>query len=180
MKTVIALSAFVAGILAQAPSSFGVMSTHSASPVHLLPLTARGGKFFLGGPGPTSYCPEQVQPNCPNGTETLLVGGDQTLSLSVMVPGGQQVYVAPDGSLSYTAPHSAYVPEGSIRDGWYKTEGDMFGNLKFEKGLIACPAAGQGNGYQVFGQLAGLTFAPECLGFNALTVNQTGPGAWEY
>jgi hypothetical protein len=81
--------------------------------------------------------------------------------------------------MSYTAPHSAFKPEGSIVDGWTKTEGPNFGNLAWKGGLIACPA-GDGNGYQVFGQIAGLTFAPECLGFDALTVNGTGPGAWEY
>jgi len=90
MKSVLAISAFAAAVLAQADSPFGIMSTRSASPVHLLPFTARGGKFFLGGAGPTSYCPPQVEPNCPPGTQTLLVGGTETVSLDVMVPGGQQ------------------------------------------------------------------------------------------
>jgi hypothetical protein len=82
--------------------------------------------------------------------------------------------------MSYTQAHSAYVPTGSIRDGWTKTEGEQFGNLVWQGGLIACPAAEQGQGYQVFGQIEGKTFAPECLGFNGLAFNQTGPGAWQY
>lgn len=178
MKSILAISAFAAGVLAQSP--FGIMSTRSASPVHLLPLTARGGKFYLGGPAPSSYCPPQVEPNCPTGTQTLLVGGTETLSLDVVVPGGQQVYIGPDGAMSYTQAHSAYVPPGSIRDGWSKTEGENFGNLQWERGLIACPAAEQGQGYQVFGQVEGVIFGPECLGFNSLTFNATGPGAWQY
>lgn len=89
--------------------------------------------------------------------------------MGVIVPGGQQVYVAPDGALSYTQAHSAYVPEGSVRDGWSRTEGEYFGNLAFKDGLIACPTEGNGNGWQVFGKLEGVGFKPECLGFNALT-----------
>jgi len=178
MKNVAAFAALIASAAAQ--GYFGVMSTRSASPVHLLPLTARGGKFYLGGSGPSSYCPPNVADACPPGTDTTLAGGDQYLSLGVVVPGGQQVYVAPDGSLSYTAPHSAYIPEGSVRDGWTKTEGENFGNLAFKNGLIACPTNKDGQGYQVFGQLPGLTFDTKCLGFNSLTVNGTGPGAWEY
>jgi hypothetical protein len=185
MKSFAAFSVLIASAMAE--GYFGVMSTRSASPVHLLPLTARGGKFYLGGGPPSSYCPPQVGDACPPGTQTVLAGGDGTLSLGVVVPGGQQgefitidysyilssnsasVYVAPDGTLSYTAPHSAYKPEGSVVDGWTKTEGENFGNLAFKNGLIACPTKKEGEGYQVFGQLPGLTFDKACLGFNALT-----------
>ncbi|KAF2876777.1 hypothetical protein BDV95DRAFT_590829 [Massariosphaeria phaeospora] len=178
MKTVIALSALVASTLAQS-GYFGVMSTRSASPVHFRTLTARGGKFFLGGGPPSSYCPPEVGDACPSGNSTVLAGGVGTLSLGVVVPGGQQVYVAPDGTLSYTAPHSAWKPDGSVVDGWNKTEGENFGNLAFEGGLVACPAA-QGQGYQVFGQIEGFETGPDCLGFNSLTINATEAGAWEY
>jgi hypothetical protein len=57
MKNLALISTFVASAFAQ--SYFGVMSTRSASPVHLLPLTARGQKFYLGGGPPATYCPEQ-------------------------------------------------------------------------------------------------------------------------
>jgi len=153
------------------PSYFTVISARSGSPVHLLPLTARGGKFYLGGAGPSSYCPvEQVGDACPPGNTTVLAGGDETLSMGVIVPGGQQAYVAPDGALSYTGAHSAYIPEGSIRDGFSREEpeaGQTFGYLHFDTGFVACSVEGQG--YQVFGQVDGATFGDECLGFNALT-----------
>lgn len=154
------------------PSYFGVISARSASPVHLQSLTARGGKFYLGGPGPSSYCPvEQVGSACPPGNSTVLAGGDETLSMGVIVPGGQQVYVGPDGALSYTQAHSAYIPEGSVRDGFSREQpaaGQTFGYLNFDTGFVACPA-GEGQGYQVFGQVDGATFGDKCLGFNALT-----------
>ncbi|KAK3207764.1 hypothetical protein GRF29_96g387428 [Pseudopithomyces chartarum] len=120
---------------------FGVISARSASPIHLLPLQASGGKFYLGGT-PSGYCPVEAvgQEVCDEypGNTTTLAGGYGTLSLGVVVPGGQQVYVAPDGALSYTQAHSAYVPEGSVRDGWTRTARedptDPLGSLAFEGG----------------------------------------------
>jgi hypothetical protein len=104
---------------------------------------------------------------CPAGNMTVLAGGYGTLAMGVVVPGGQQVYVAPDGALSYTQAHSAYIPPGSIVDGFSRTEGEQFGNLAFKDGLIACPT--EDSGYQVFGNLKDIEFDPACLGFNALT-----------
>lgn len=153
---------------------FTVISSRSASPIHLLPLTARGGKFYLGGT-PSSYCPESVGAGCPKGDSTTFVGGDKTLSLGVVVPGGQSVYVAKDGSLSYTIAHSGVVPEGSIADQFSKTaptEGNVVGYLNFETGFVACPSATDSS-YQVFGQTDGFKAAAECLGFNALTSKST-------
>lgn len=172
MKYALAFTALVASVLAEGPSYFSVISARSASPIHFQPLTARGGKFYLGGGPPSSYCPaEQIgAENCPPGNTTVLAGGEKTLSLGVVVPGGQQVYVAPDGSLSYTQAHSAYIPAGSSIDEFSReapTPPNTFGYLNFETGFVACPA-GEGEGWQVFGQTDGATFAPECLGFSAL------------
>ncbi|PSN64231.1 hypothetical protein BS50DRAFT_65950 [Corynespora cassiicola Philippines] len=178
MKTVIAFSALVASTVAQA-GYFGVMSARSASPVHLLPVQARGGAFFLGGEA-SSYCPPSLpEGSCPSGNSTVFAGGQGTLSLGVVVPGGQQVYVGPDGALGYTPPHSTSKPEGSIVEGWNKTEAGTFGHLSIGDGLVACPA-GEGKGYQVYGQIEGVELGSDCLGFSALTVNATGPGAWQY
>jgi hypothetical protein len=133
----------------------------------------------------------------------VLAGGDDTLSLGVVVPGGQQVYVAPDGSLSYTLPHSVSKPDGSIQTGFSKTapsNGNSFGYLNYGAGFIACPGE-QDEGWQVFGAATADThFGDECLGFSALTckffvpawlmscgrvanvcsASVDGPGAWEY
>lgn len=72
---------------------FGVISARSASPIHLLPLQASGGKFYLGGT-PSGYCPVEAvgQEVCDEypGNTTTLAGGYGTLSLGVVVPGGQQ------------------------------------------------------------------------------------------
>ncbi|KAF1835054.1 hypothetical protein BDW02DRAFT_588480 [Decorospora gaudefroyi] len=162
---------------------FEVISSRSASPIHLLSLQARGGKFYLGGGGPSSYCPTSIDPSaCPAGNTTVLAGGDGALSLGVVVPGGQQVYVAPDGSLSYTTAHSASKPEGAIVDGFSRTapsDGNAFGNLNFEDGFVACDA-GEGQGWQVYGQVEGAATDDDCLGFSALTVAVDDAGAWQY
>lgn len=157
---------------APGPGYFGVISSRSASPIHLLSLTARGGKFYLGGGPPSSYCPESVGSSCPPGNTTVFAGGDGTLALGVVVPGGQQVYVAADGSLSYTTAHSAYIPAGSVLDQFSKTapsNGNSFGYLNFETGFVACPAGAADQGYQVYGQTDSFEASSDCLGFSALT-----------
>jgi len=166
------------------PNYFTVISTRSASPVHFLTLTARGLKFYLGGGPPSSYCPPNIPAgSCPPGNSTVLAGGYGTLGMGTVVPGGQEVYVAPDGALSYTQAHSAAVPAGSYRAMFSReapSGGNSFGYLNFETGFVACPAKAPETGYQVFGQVEGATFGPECLGFNALTSEVQQPGAWQY
>jgi hypothetical protein len=149
---------------------FGVISSRSASPIHLQTLTARGGKFYLGGGPPSSYCPPNIPAeSCPPGNSTVLVGGQETLSLGVVVPGGQQVYVAPGGALQYTTAHSVAKPDGSDVTGFSRTapaNGNAFGYLEYETGFVACSTD---EGYQVFGATEDSKFGDECLGFSALT-----------
>ncbi|KAF3032133.1 hypothetical protein E8E12_003358 [Didymella heteroderae] len=170
-----------------APDSgyFGVIAARSASPIHLTTLTARNGKFYLGAGAPTTYCPAESigAANCPPGNSTVFAGGESTLSLGVVVPGGQQVYVAPDGALSYTTAHSAFIPTGSIVDQFSKTapaNGNSFGYLNFETGFVACPVGAADAGYQVFGQTDSFKASSDCLGFSALTSSVDEPGAWQY
>lgn len=150
---------------------FGVISSRSASPIHLQSLTARGGKFYLGGGPPSSYCPSNLPAGaCPPGNTTVLAGGQGTLSLGVVVPGGQEVYVAPGGALQYTTAHSVSKPEGSDVTGFSRTapaDGNVYGYLDYETGFVACPA-GEGEGYQVFGAVEDGEFGDDCLGFTAL------------
>jgi len=191
MQYAIAFTTFVAGAMAASACSsaapaassvapapvdngyFGVISARSGSPIHLQTLNARSGKFYLGGPGPTTYCPAESigASNCPPGNTTVLTGGDNTLGLGVVVPGGQQVFVAAVGALGYTQAHSAAIPTGATQTGFSReapSGGNTFGYLHFDTGFVACPA-GEGQGYQVFGQVADAKFGDECLGFNALT-----------
>lgn len=91
-------------------------------------INANGGKFYIG-KEPSAYCPAGVEGlDCTKykGDQTWFVGGaynatNGTLSLHVDVPGGQQVYIAPDGALSYTTAHSAMMPAGSLTVGWTRS-----------------------------------------------------------
>jgi hypothetical protein len=77
--------------MAQAQQGFGLMSVRSASPIHFGQINASGGSFWIG-KNTSTYCPEIVGYSCPDPASvyTVFVGGDETLSLSVVVPGGQQ------------------------------------------------------------------------------------------
>lgn len=63
-----------AGAAITSPTApYGVMSARSGSPVHLLPMQARGQNFYLGG-SPATYCPQPPVPSCPAGLATILGG----------------------------------------------------------------------------------------------------------
>jgi len=59
-----------------------------------------------------------------------------------------------------------------------RAEGPSFSFLSWGYGLVACPVVGES--CQIFEQLEGVTLSPDCLGFDMLTWNTTGVGAWEY
>lgn len=157
---------------ADASPYFTVISSRSGSPIHFQNMNARGGSFYLGGEGPSSYCPSESigAENCPPGNTTTFAGGNDTLSLGVVVPGGQQVYVGPDGSLSYTTAHSAYIPPGSTVTGFSRTpapNSDLFGYLNWDCGFLACPGSEE-DGWKVYGNLDNVTFSDDCLSFSAI------------
>lgn len=80
-----------------------------------LTVEASGQAFYIGGNGPATYCPTQVEPYCPNVTGTFFAGLG---ALYVEVPGGQQVYIRENGAMAFTQAHSAYVPPGSYYGGF--------------------------------------------------------------
>ncbi|KAL4884435.1 hypothetical protein BJY04DRAFT_182487 [Aspergillus karnatakaensis] len=174
----------------QPPAAFTVISSRSASPIHLLPLNAAGQSFYLGGSAST-YCP--LPSNCPNGTSTVFAGNGG--SLSVTVPGGQQIYVSPEGALKFTQAHSANIPPGSsLRPFEYvpPAAGSVngFGHYVYNgqgaSGFMACPVEEEeGQKWQVFAALQNATVpggdVSECYGFSAIAspTNQTG-SVWQY
>ncbi|KAA8643668.1 hypothetical protein EYZ11_003403 [Aspergillus tanneri] len=164
--------------------AFGVMSSRSASPIHLLPMNAAGQHFYLGGKAST-YCPLPEGKGCPPGTSTVFAPGGS--GLNVMVPGGQQVYVNPDGALSFTQAHSAYVPPGSALGPFSYEPGENFGHYTFTgwgaSGFMACPTKDQR--WQVFANLQNATVptgnVEDCLGFSAMAPKaDSGAAAWQY
>ncbi|PKX95949.1 putative IgE-binding protein [Aspergillus novofumigatus IBT 16806] len=147
-------------------SKFSVMSARSASPVHLLPLNAAHGTFWLG-ESPSTFCPESVEKvgGCPPGTTTRFASES---ALDVAVPGGQRIYVDPRGALRFTTAHSGYIPPAPPPGA---------------SGFVACPKSnGTATHWQVYASVANVTGSAECLGFDALAVpsNDTRAAAWEY
>ncbi|KAI2621497.1 hypothetical protein GGS26DRAFT_266140 [Hypomontagnella submonticulosa] len=148
-------------------------------------ISANGGKFYVH-KETSAYCPGDVEGlDCSvyPGSKTVFTGGNNTLFLSVGVPGGQQVYVAADGSLSYTIPHSGALPEGANATGFARERSESFGApvvLGNSNRLWSiCPVsegAPRERTYQVFvGQ-----GKEGCLLTGVRTYTSSGPDAWEY
>lgn len=176
-----------------APNGFTMMSLRSASPIHFGRVDASGGKFYIGLSKPSSYCPTPPVPasSCPPGNSTVIsFGSTGTAGLKVIVPGGQQVYVAPDNSLSYTGAHSAWIPTGSTVDGFSlgKKQSNTLRTISHSKGgFLACPAKANTGPWKVFVGSVKNKDAPsgkacDCLGFsnNAIEFPNDQYGAWQY
>ncbi|KAL8832466.1 MAG: hypothetical protein Q9170_004877 [Blastenia crenularia] len=175
------------------PVTFGVIAARSTSPIHLQSVNANGTTFWIG-KDTSIYCPLANQTDCPNGTDTIFaVGSDGRAGLDTVVPGGQEIYVAPTGALSFTIAHSGSYPPGSALQTFNATEGGSDGSLGVftftglgATGFIACPATPEGP-YQVFADIEGLKdedvpggHKDACLGFGALVAPYSGSPAWEY
>ncbi|KAL8681886.1 MAG: hypothetical protein Q9186_002043 [Xanthomendoza sp. 1 TL-2023] len=179
------------------PLRFGVIAARSASPIHLSSVNASGQAFWIG-KDTAIYCPLQPPLECPSGNQTVFQVAGGGASLDNVVPGGQQIYVAPNGKLSYTIAHSSYIPPGSALQTFNATSGTInenIGRLTFEglggSGFVACPSRkskGKWVGpYQVFVGVKALSdkdvpsgCKKDCLGFSALTAPYTGEPAWQY
>ena len=86
MKLSSVVPGFALPLLAAAsgPSGYGVISSRSGSPIHLLSMTASGLGFYLGG-NTSTYCPTSVVQDCPPGTQTILAPGGAALVCISMV-----------------------------------------------------------------------------------------------
>ncbi|KAK5168777.1 uncharacterized protein LTR77_006086 [Saxophila tyrrhenica] len=183
MKVTAAAIAITGLISSASAQYFSVIAARSASPIHLRELAADAESIWIG-KETSAYCPKEVvgKKNCPKGKYTTFAGGDKSLSMGTVVPGGQQVYIDPKcGSVKYTIAHSAAMPEGAIRLGWSLDEGESFGTLSWRRGLLACPVGDADDEvYKIHANIKGVKFSDDCLGFNALTTNQTKASAWQY
>ncbi|KAI1775030.1 hypothetical protein F4818DRAFT_417574 [Hypoxylon cercidicola] len=150
-------------------------------------INASGGKFWVNR-DTSAYCPEGIEGlDCTlyPGSKTVFAGGNNTISLSVSVPGGQQVYIAPDGALSYTQPHSAFMPNGSVVTGFSRTRSESFGapvilGMLGHSWLI-CPV-GEGEPQEKTYQLFILADSQKegCYLTSVRTYTSSGLDAWEY
>ncbi|CAI0655409.1 unnamed protein product [Colletotrichum noveboracense] len=89
--------------------------------IHGKPINASGRRFIIGLDVPMTYCPDVVpRDSCPPGNITTVSG--LLTGMEVMVPGGQDIYVDPEGFVGFTQAHSASWPANStLMDGFYRT-----------------------------------------------------------
>ncbi|KAI1141929.1 hypothetical protein F5Y05DRAFT_210281 [Hypoxylon sp. FL0543] len=148
-------------------------------------INASGGKFFVNR-NASAYCPANVTNlDCSAypGSKTVFGGGNNTIALDVIVPGGQQVYIAADGSLSYTAAHSATLPEGAVTTGFERTRSESFGApvvlSHSGQSWLMCPVT-EGEPRERTYQLYVGSGPDGCLSTGVRTYTASGPDAWEY
>ncbi|KAF7934012.1 uncharacterized protein EAE97_008373 [Botrytis byssoidea] len=182
IATLLASSAAATPIVSAraASDAFGLISIRSGTDLQNQAITANGGRLYIG-KETSSYCPESVGSACPKGNSTTFVSNGNTLGLNTEVPGGQQVYIATDYSVSYTQPHSADT-HGGVASGWTYTAGEngSLGSLSFpDYGFIACR---EGDGVYAVLLTPGGSGTENCTGIAVATVPYTGegPSAWEY
>lgn len=174
------------------------------------PINANGSAFW-NGKQTGSYCPDNVS-GCKEVNTTSFVGRDGNLFLNTGVPGGQQgmfylsptsiregrmkkektdstiiVYVSPTGLLTYTPPHSAAIPEGSL------TNLEVFSTNNFVNPFLTfhlCSVDEADTQWQITLQYtnattgsiinSGFTGQNACSQINLEAVPYTGDTAWEY
>ncbi|GAB0138573.1 hypothetical protein EsDP_00006803 [Epichloe bromicola] len=170
-------------------SAVAIAAYLPGTPVHKRPLEASGNKFWIGKPTST-YCPSNIKEigACPKGKDTTIWVSNErtTCGMNVIVPGGQEVYVAPDGSLSYTQAHSAFVPPGSTRVGFSllpKRPDGLRELVISSRQFFACPDKTNSSVWQIFSgaddqDVRGQSTA-DCLKFTASTSPAKDP-AWQY
>ncbi|KAI3321306.1 hypothetical protein HD806DRAFT_546692 [Xylariaceae sp. AK1471] len=159
-------------------------------------LNAAKEGFYSGLSGPSTYCPLNPASSCPNVMGTLV--SQNMEALMVEVPGGQQIYVQTDGQVKFTIPHSAYMPPGSITDGWHHTTSSSnlhvpttqdvvyFDDGKGHHGLTLCPdipdeMKGTGASFVLYAKTAGFSLI-DCTDIGGLALTKTGHsiGCWQY
>jgi hypothetical protein len=101
-------------------------------------LSANGATFWIGKTTSTS-CAIDPPSDCDMfaniTTITVENGASTTASMASFVPGGQNIFVAPSGLLSFTEPHLEGVfPTGSYSEGFVMTHVDLTTQFEFYNG----------------------------------------------
>lgn len=162
-----------------------LVAAHSTSPVHLREIAASENGFFIGEKTSTS-CPLKGD-LCPPGNVTSVIvnAESQGASMNVETPGGQLVYVKPNGALSYTPAHASgqVNNNGGSGNGFSYVDGTDGhpGQFRFQGwSWFACPVEGMDDKWQVFANVPG-SHVEGCIDIDALGTPYTeGVAAWQY
>ncbi|EPS37780.1 hypothetical protein H072_8410 [Dactylellina haptotyla CBS 200.50] len=114
----------------------------------------------------TSSCPMFKQEECPPGNLTALkVSRSGKLNMSVVYPGGQQMYIHPLTHAGMITRVRYGMPEGAIKDG-FKIEFNKYKRPLLANDLgswIGCAADNARGPWKVFFELKGQTLDPQHL-----------------
>ncbi|RTE76426.1 hypothetical protein BHE90_009117 [Fusarium euwallaceae] len=92
----------------------------SIEEIHARVINARDKAFVIGASMPGTFCGLDNTTECPAGTSTQV--DERMTALAAAVPGGQFIFVAPDGTISYPSAHSALRPPGSKVGGFQASQ----------------------------------------------------------
>ncbi|KAI5309698.1 hypothetical protein KEM55_002624, partial [Ascosphaera atra] len=100
---------------------------------------------------------------------------------NVVVPGGQALYVAKDGALSFTVPHSGDTQGGSEEGFKVEKLNESLDKFTYNgKDFLACPKKDAKSVYEVYAADVAKN-TQDCLGFSAAAVTDANATAvWEY
>lgn len=178
--------------------------------VHLKVINAHNKIFAIGAENPTTFCGLEDPEQCPPANSTLVDAEMTRLAVSKpslpsrlptthhpiqsAVPGGQFIYVAPDGIISYPSAHSAHRPPGSQVGGFFSFR--LFSEcvvaitvLSWQSahgatGLWACPSpAGHSISDLAVLKASSTEFTGQgCLELEGVHIREAGDefGAWAY
>ncbi|PHH83742.1 hypothetical protein CDD82_3816 [Ophiocordyceps australis] len=161
----------------QNPQTFGIMSLHSASPIHFGQFSAANGNLYIYLANQNATCD---RPNVQWATFYIKDGSMYLYSKDKPV---QEIYVdrsgMGQGKTGYTTGTYIPAPRNSERKTWTI---DQTGDLTFNgAGLLACPSTTD-NSWSIW-VLSGVSppaGLKGCLGMVARTINITDPASCEY
>ncbi|KAI1145219.1 hypothetical protein F4825DRAFT_474644 [Nemania diffusa] len=185
------LSLVTAGLVSADVFSINAFIPGSSIDGSLLHASHHG--LYSGLTEPATYCPLNPPSDCPQVAGTLVT--QNMGAMAVAVAGGQQIYIQADGQVKYSIPHSAYIPPGSIRSGWYhKTvtsparvpmQYDLldFDDGRGHSGLALCPDTNfsEGGIHALYAKTEGFN-TDLCIDVAGLilTKSESTVGCWQY
>ncbi|KAM0426368.1 hypothetical protein ACHAPT_008414 [Fusarium lateritium] len=119
MKPLIAVALLLGLVVVNAYYTMSVYAP-SIEEIHARVINARDKAFIIGASMPGTFCGLDNTTDCPAGTSTQV--DERMTALAAAVPGGQFIYVAPDGTISYPSAHSALRPPGSKVGGFRSSQ----------------------------------------------------------
>ncbi|OJJ80046.1 uncharacterized protein ASPGLDRAFT_135660 [Aspergillus glaucus CBS 516.65] len=157
-STFLSILPFLAGVIAlpaekKTSKGFTVVAINPGSPVHNLKLDASSTNLYLNSETDVWCPPEAVKAGgCPGGNTTIrdtpvLASANY---MSAKIPGGEHIYVDPNGHVRYTGGSDSHMEPGSSTNGFSQVEREWNYKANGADGFLACPFRGGNDIWEVF------------------------------